>query len=147
MSRSQTTINRKTTIRSRDSHPIFEPGERRSRNRAQVTKGMELDAEVRCGFDMVWPGRAVNLSLQGIMLEFPKTNVPSLRVDEKVSVKLRCHEDVVWVAGVVRHRHGKRIGIFFSHLLDQGMRSTEHALSRILKAVERGWLRQHLCAK
>ena len=119
-----------------------EQGERRSVYRAKVVRDMALDADVLCGLNEVWPGKAVNLSPHGIMLEFPRNKVPSLRVDEKVSVKLRCHEDVVWVAGVVRHRYGNRLGVFFSQLLDQGSRSTEHAIFRILKTIERGWLRK-----
>ena len=142
MNQSHPALTRKATTPLRNSRSNSRQAERRNGYRTKVMKGIELDADVLCGFNMVWPGKAIDLSLQGILLEFPKNRIPSVRVEEKVSVKLRCHEDVVWVAGVVRHRHGNRLGVFFSQLLDQGTRSTEHTISRILKTIERGWLRK-----
>ena len=142
MNQSPPALTPKATTLRRNPRSNSREAERRNGYRAKVMRGMELNADMLCGFNMVWPAKAIDLSLQGILLEFPKNRIPSVRVDEKVSVKLRCHEDVVWVAGVVRHRRGNRLGVFFSQLLDQGSRSTEHTISRILKSIERGWLRK-----
>ena len=116
--------------------------ERRGGYRAGVVHGLALEAELRCSKNKGWPSKALNLSLNGVLLEFPKEKVPSLHIDEKVSIKLCCHEDIVWVPGVVRHRHGNRVGICFPEFMHANARSTEQIISRILRAVERGWLRQ-----
>lgn len=117
--------------------------ERRGGYRAGVVQGLSLDAELRCSKNKGWPSKALNLSLNGVLLEFPKEQAPpSLHIDEKVSIKLCCHEDIVWVPGVVRHRHGNRVGICFPEFMHVNAKSTEQVISRILRAVERGWIRE-----
>ena len=116
--------------------------ERRDGFRARVVHGLNLESELRCAKNKVWPSVAVNLSQNGVLLEFPKGGVPLANVDDKVSVKLCCQEDIVWVPGVVRHRHGNRVGIHFPEFMHPSAQSTAQIISRILRAVERGWLRQ-----
>ncbi|GJL53535.1 MAG: hypothetical protein NPIRA02_06670 [Nitrospirales bacterium] len=117
--------------------------ERRDGFRARVVHGLNLDAELRCSKNKAWSSTALNLSLNGVLLEFPKGHVPSLHVDEKVSVKLCCQDDSIWVPGVVRHQHAGRVGIYFPEFMHASAKSTEQIISRILRAVERGWLRQN----
>ena len=116
--------------------------ERRGGYRARVVHDLDLESEMRCSKNKVWLCRALNLSLNGILLEFPKDKIPMLHVDEKISVKLCCHEDVVWVPGVVRHRRGNRVGVCFPEFMHVSAKSTEQIIARILRAVERGLLRQ-----
>ncbi|GJL63278.1 MAG: hypothetical protein NPIRA04_19320 [Nitrospirales bacterium] len=117
--------------------------ERRDGFRARVVHGLSLESELRCSKNKAWSGKALNLSLNGVLLEFPKDQVPSLHVDEKVSIKLCCHEDSVWVPGVVRHQRADRVGVHFPEFMHASAKSTEQIISRILRAVERGWLRQN----
>ena len=117
--------------------------ERREGYRAGVVQGLALESELRCSKNKGWSSKALNLSLNGVLLEFPKTQVPSLHVEERVSVKLCCHEDIVWVPGIVRHRHANRVGISFPEFMHSNAKSTEQIISRILRAVERGWIRQN----
>ncbi|WP_447970706.1 PilZ domain-containing protein [Nitrospira sp. M1] len=117
--------------------------ERREGFRARVVHGLNLDSELRCSKSKAWTSKAVNLSLNGVLLEFPKGQVPSLHVDEKVSVKLCCMEDSVWVPGIVRHQRAGRVGVHFPEFMHASAKSTEQIISRILRAVERGWLRQN----
>ncbi len=117
------------------------PEDRREGFRARVVHDLNLEAELRCSKNKVWPSSALNLSLNGTLLEFPKNQVPSLHIDEKVSVKLCCQEDSVWVPGVVRHKRVNRVGIHFPEFMHASSKSTEQIISRILRAVERGWLR------
>ncbi len=116
--------------------------ERRDGYRVGVVHGVALESEVRCSKNKAWPSKTLNLSLNGVFLEFPKGGVPPLHVDEKVSIKLHCHEDSVWVPGVVRHQRSNRVGIHFPEFMHATAKSTEQIISRILRAVERGSLRQ-----
>ncbi|MCA9470736.1 MAG: PilZ domain-containing protein [Nitrospirales bacterium] len=124
------------------SEAVFQGKDRRDGFRARVVHGLNLESELRCSKNKVWPSKALNLSQQGVLLEFPKGSVPSVIVDDKVSVKLCCHEDIVWVPGVVRHQRGNRVGIYFPEFMHRSTHSTAQIISRILRAVERGWLRQ-----
>ena len=138
--------NKSTSIkdaRSADRETTTSTQERREGFRARVVHGLSLESELRCSKNKVWSSKALNLSLNGILLEFPKGTVPSLHVNEKVSVKLCCHEDIVWVPGIVRHQYANRVGICFPEFMHATAKSTEQIISRILRAVERGWLRQH----
>ena len=116
--------------------------ERRDGYRAGVVHGLALESELRCSKNKVWPSKALNLSLNGVLLEFSKNGVPALHIDEKVSIKLCCNEDSVWVPGVVRHQRKDRVGIHFPEFMHATAKSTEQIISRILRAVERGSLRQ-----
>lgn len=117
--------------------------ERRDGFRARVVEGLNLDSELRCSKNKAWPSKTLNLSLNGCLLEFSKDQVPSLHVDEKVSIKLCCQEDSVWVPGVVRHQRADRVGVHFPEFMHASAKSTEQIIFRILRAVERGWLRQN----
>ncbi|MGB0910533.1 MAG: PilZ domain-containing protein [Nitrospirales bacterium] len=116
--------------------------ERRQGYRVGVANGLDLKSELRCSKNKAWVSKALNLSQTGVLLEFPKGGIPSLHVDEKISVKLCCSEDIVWVPGVVRHQRGSRVGIHFPEFMHATPQSTEHIVSRVLRAVERGSLRQ-----
>ncbi len=116
--------------------------ERRVGYRAGVANGFVLESELRCSKNRAWSSKALNLGLNGVLLEFPKGGIPSVHVDEKVSVKLRCQADSVWVPGVVRHQRGNRVGIYFPEFMHTTTNSTEQIISRILRVVERGSLRQ-----
>jgi hypothetical protein len=122
--------------------PTFYPQsgreERRLGLREQVWKGIDFSAEVRCRFDTVWMVKVMNLGSHGALLEFPPGKVPPLREDEKISVKLRLREDVVWLPGIVRHRYGLRAGIFFPKVIGRGKKPGHDAVSRLVKAVQQG---------
>ncbi len=116
--------------------------ERRTGFRTKVLQAPDIQAELRCGKNQSWLCKPVNLSLQGILLEFPKDCVPLLRVDERVSVKLAYDADSVWVPGIVRHRPANRVGIRFPEYVDPGANTAEQVIARILKAVQPGRIRQ-----
>ena len=127
---------------SQDSSRDKKHKELRSEFRAQVVEEIALRAEVRCSNGTIWQATAINLSQNGVLLQFPEGKVPPVRAEEKISVKLHCKDDIVWLPGVVRHRYADRFGVFFAKTVDPKAMATEHTLSRILRVVERGWLRK-----
>lgn len=87
--------------------------ERRKAPRVSTLSEMHLPAEIRASQNQSLHATLLNLSRHGALLELDRRQSSHLRVDERVSVKLRLPQDVVWVAGVVRHCSASRLGVFF----------------------------------
>ncbi|RMH33515.1 MAG: hypothetical protein D6690_12130 [Nitrospirae bacterium] len=111
--------------------------DRRSNDRIPIADLHSIRVTVWNGMKMASVGRVVNLSWQGALVELAHGDRPQFRIHETVSVKLQLRHDVVWLAGVVRHRHGRRAGIEFS---SRGTSRTisrhDPALTRLLRFVQ-----------
>ncbi len=108
--------------------------DRRTSPRCFTLNGnVNLIAEVRLGSHPPFVGRVVNISQKGTLLEFPKPNVPQVRVDEHITVKLWLHDDVVWLPGIVRHCYAKRIGVFFPRGMGQSIPNSRQILNKLLR--------------
>ena len=92
-----------------------------------------LTAEVRVGSHPPFLARVVNLSRNGTLLEFSKSNVPRVRVDDHITVKLCLQDDVVWLPGVVRHCYAKRVGVFFPPGNGQGIPNSRQILNKMFR--------------
>lgn len=87
--------------------------ERRKSPRVSSLSGMHFPAEIRASQNQSLSGTLLNLSPQGALFQLDRHQSSPLRVDERISVKLRLPKDVMWLAGIVRHHSGSRLGIFF----------------------------------
>ncbi len=87
--------------------------ERRKTPRVSTLAGMHLRAEVRANQNQSVSATLLNLSRHGALLELDGHQSSRIRVDERVSVKLHLPQDVVWLAGIVRHCYASRLGVFF----------------------------------
>ena len=129
----------KNTLLARDSRrsvPVPQK-ERRIVRRMSVTPQQTLPVVIRCGQGTVCKGRVINVSTQGMLVEFPKGQVPPVQVDAKVSVKLHYLGDSIWLPGLVRHRMGHKMGFYFSALTDQPKRNVKHPLTVVLHSLSR----------
>jgi len=95
-----------------------------------------LTAEVRVGSFPPTLARVVNISRNGTLLEFSKSNTPRVRVDEPITVKLWIQDDVVWLPGVVRHCYAKRMGVFFPRGLGKSIPNARQIISKMLRSTE-----------
>ncbi len=129
----------KTTLLDMDSRrPVPVPQkERRIVRRMSVTPQQTLPVVIRCGQGTVCKGRVINVNTQGMLVEFPKGQVPPVKVDAKVSVKLHYLGDSIWLPGLVRHRMGHKMGFYFSALTDQPKRNVKHPLTVVLHSLSR----------
>ena len=91
-----------------------------------------LTAEIRVGSSPPTLARVVNISRNGTLLEFSKSNVPRVRVEEHITVKLWVHDDVIWLPGIVRHCYAKRIGVFFPPGIGKSIPNARQILSKML---------------
>ena len=92
---------------------MMKNNERRKAPRVSILSGMHLPAEIRASQNQSFSATLLNLSRHGALLELDRRQSSHLRVDERVSVKLRFSQDVVWLAGIVRHCYASRLGVFF----------------------------------
>jgi hypothetical protein len=111
--------------------------ERRIVRRMSVKPEQILPVVIRCGQGTVCKGRVLNLSAQGMLVEFSKDQVPPVQVDAKVSVKLHYLGDSIWLPGLVRHRMGKKMGFYFPKLTDQPKRNEKHPLTVVFHSLSR----------
>ncbi len=111
--------------------------ERRTNRRNTVTPRQPLPVVIRCGQGEVYRGRVLNISSTGILVEFPKDQLPPASVDSKVSVKLQYLGDCIWLPGIVRHRKGNKMGFFFPELTSHPAQGDQNPLSVVLHSLSR----------
>ena len=114
---------------AKDCVTFPEQKERRTSRRLQVKHQQGLSVMIRCRQDTLCQGYLVNLSTQGMLVEFPKGQLPPVPVSSKVSVKVHYLGDSIWLPGVVRHRMGSKMGFHFPSLSDVKSAKAKHPLS------------------
>ena len=110
--------------------------ERRNTPRVATLLGAPLPAEIRSSQNKSWSAKLLNLSRHGALLEIDHPQSSPVRVDERVSVKLRLPHDVIWVAGVVRHCYGSRLGVFFPAGIETSGAKSTRVVSKAFKSVQ-----------
>lgn len=111
--------------------------DRRNVPRISVKPYQVLPVAIRCGQGTVCQGRVLNLSVQGMLVEFPHGQVPPVSMDAKVSVKLHYFGDSIWLPGLVRHRKGQKMGFVFPSLTNHSTRADKHPLTVVLHSLSR----------
>ncbi|MDH5563508.1 MAG: PilZ domain-containing protein [Nitrospirota bacterium] len=111
--------------------------ERRNIRRMSVKPQQNLPVAIRCGQGAVCKGRVINVSAQGMLVEFSSNQMPPVSVGAQVSVKLHYLGDSIWLPGLVRHRMGKKMGFYFPTLTNQPKRSIKHPLAVVLHSLSR----------
>ena len=109
--------------------------ERRTGRRITITPGQKLPVAIRCGQGTVCRGRVVNVSTKGMLVEFPKGQLPPVKTYAKVSVKLQYLGDCIWLPGQVRHCVGQKMGFYFPDLTDEPKARTKHPLAVVLHSL------------
>ena len=112
-------------------------GERRETRRLQVKHQYSLSVIIRCGPGTICQGYLVNLSTRGMLVEFPKGQLPPVPACSPVSVKLHFLGDSIWLPGEVRHRMGNKVGFHFPSLVGVRSSKAKHPLSVVLQALSR----------
>lgn len=110
---------------------------RRLDPRVRVTSHQQLSVAVRYGQGLVCQGRVLNLSGQGMLVEFFNGQLPPVRRNAKVSVKLQYMGDSIWVPGLVRHHQGQKMGFQFPTCVRRPSRTDSLALNTVLHSLSR----------
>jgi len=110
--------------------------ERRKTPRVAPSLEAPLPVEIRSSQNKSFPAKLLNLSHHGALLELDRLHSPHVRVDERVSVKLRFPHDIVWVAGIVRHCNASRLGVFFPYGVRMASPKANRVFPKAVKPVE-----------
>jgi hypothetical protein len=86
--------------------------------------------------------KALDLSLAGILLEFPGARVPDLSIGNEVNLEIRLKNHLVRLIGEVRHQRQRQCGLVFKDVLDAGLLDPPQMLITLLRAVEARWLEE-----
>lgn len=111
--------------------------ERRKTQRVAPSLGTPLPVEVRVSQNQSLSAKLLNLSRHGVLLELDRLQSTPVRVDERVSVKLRLPHDVIWMAGIVRHCYASRLGVFFPAGVGVAVPQSHRSFQKTSKLVER----------
>ena len=123
---------------SRRAVPVSQK-DRRTIRRLTVAPHQVLPVVIRCGQGTVCKGRVINVSAQGMLVEFARDQIPPVPVDSKVDVKLNYLGDSIWLPGQVRHRMGRKMGFYFPALTNQPKRNVKHPLTVVLHSLSRAF--------
>jgi len=121
---------------SRSPVPVAQK-DRRIVRRMSVKPEQILPVVIRCGQGNICKGRVLNLSAQGMLVEFSKDQLPPVPMNAKVSVKLHYLGDSIWLPGLVRHRMGHKMGFYFAALTNQPKRNVKHPLTVVFHSLSR----------
>ena len=88
--------------------------------------------------------RAVNISLTGILVEFPRDEVPDLDVGTLLDLELRLQDRSVELRTEVRRRDKDCYGLFFTDSVGEGRVTVPEPLNQIVNSLEKDWLRRRI---
>lgn len=104
----------------------------------EVSIGIELEFDD----EILWQAQCLDISLTGMLVEFPALHVPPVNAERKVLLTLKLNGTVAGkVPGIVRHSTERRMGILFPDPSTRTVEQESH-LSYIVRTVEREVLRQ-----
>ncbi len=119
------------------------PTEKRSEVRIRETSQPQVTANVSINDIQGWDDLPViNLSQHGALIEVPHPKAPLFYHHQKVLVELRSGKERVSLGGIVQHRDGNRVGIFFSEFSVKLGSDASSIISRMVYALERKHLRR-----
>lgn len=110
--------------------------------RLDVPEGVTITVELEFGDETLWSVQCLDISLTGILVEFPAQHVPPVNVGRKVLLSLMLKDEIAGkVPGIVRHFTARRMGILFPEASTRTVEQ-EDQLFHIVRTVEREVLRQ-----
>ena len=88
-----------------------------------------------------WTPQPTDISMTGILIEFPANDVPGFQIDDRLQVELRMNDHVEQLKGFVRRCEGRGYGLIFPEVLRGAEFDPPAALRAIVNTLERTWLR------
>ncbi|MBI3468355.1 MAG: PilZ domain-containing protein [Planctomycetes bacterium] len=114
---------------------------RRRAFRVPVPDTSGLRVEVGTSDGLRWPAQAVNLSVTGILVEFPSDGEPGLAIGATVAVRLSLGSDALEIGAEVKQRAQRAYGLFFPQTVVGETVEPPPALAAIVRTLERYWFR------
>lgn len=114
-----------------------------SRIAFRVPLGRDTELRVRVVDEngKTWNPKPLDISMTGIMIEFPADDVPSFQTDDWLQVELRMNDHVERLKGFVRRCEGRGYGLIFPEVLRGAEFDPPAEFRTIVNTLERNWLR------
>ena len=111
--------------------------EQRQTPRRVVPEGVTISVELELDDATQWTGQCRDISLAGMLVEFPDQPIPQALVDKRVLLTLSHSGEVAdRVPGIIRHSTEHRMGILFPEAWMRTADQEDH-LFHIVRTVER----------
>ena len=116
--------------------------QKRDSIRLTVPRDLQVIVQVQTADGGTWPARCLDLSLYGILLEFPQTKTPSISPDDKVLITIQFAKDLAKVHGITLHCKARRVGFSLPDGPGDRKLRDDQSLSSIFRNLERIILRK-----
>ncbi|MGB6043641.1 MAG: PilZ domain-containing protein [Pirellulales bacterium] len=120
---------------------------RRSALRVRVPENSGLVVRVTADGGFLWAPRAVNLSIDGVLLDFGKNDAPNLPVGIRLDVVMMLGTDAVTLNAEVSRRDGHQYGLKFRNVYAGSDLKPPSVLRRIVQRLERQCVQETYCAE
>ncbi|GEM_PF-5235556 len=112
--------------------------ERRQSPRFTVPRGIPIKTEVESMNRILRPCKCINIGAEGALLDFGEDKCPELPVQSKLFVNIQLAGETAKLPGIVRHRYGNKLGIFFPIEGDPNFEEERKIFAIILRTLARG---------
>ena len=112
-------------------------GERRRARRVPVDGNSGLRVALKTKDDKVWVVRVVDISMTGMLIEFPEGSDPDFELREPLGVELQLDDHIARITGQARHQGAQSWGVLFLGV------NPSDSLRVIVNSLEWDWLRQN----
>ncbi len=110
--------------------------------RVPVLEQTGARVQLEAGAGRVLEPRLVNVSLGGILVEFPVGGDPNLLVGDECQVSLKLRDMTARMKGEIRRHQGRQYGIFFPGVFKGGELAPPDGYRCIVALLEQLWRRQ-----
>ena len=112
--------------------------ERRQEPRLVVPKGIPIKTQVETFDRILRQCRCVNIGAHGALLDFGDGRCPELPIQSKLMMTVELGGDVARIPGLVMHRYGNCLGIYFPIDGEPDFADQAKSLGFILRTLDRG---------
>ena len=106
--------------------------------RLPILRGIPITVEIESMNRILRSCNCINLGPYGTLVDMGEDKCPDLSVESKLFVIIQLAGEIAKLPGIVRHRHGNRLGIFFPIEGDPHFHKEQQTFSIILRTLQRG---------
>jgi len=112
--------------------------ENRRHPRFTIPRGIPIKTEVESTNRILRSCTCVNIGAEGALLDFGEDKCPEMPVQSKLFVIIQLAGETAKLPGIVRHRYGNKLGVFFPIEGDPNYEEEKKVFATILRTLERG---------
>jgi len=118
--------------------PPDSPEEAPENIRLTIPRGIPITTEIESMNRILRSCQCINIGPSGALVDMGEDKCPDLPEDSKLFVIIQLAGETAKLPGIVRHRHGNRLGIFFPIEGDPNFETERNIFAIILRTLQRG---------